>query len=166
MLRYLALFGPATVNDVQAWSGLTRLAEAVERLRPGLRTFRGPGGAELFDLLDAPRPDPDTPAPPRFLPEYDNLLLAHADRGRVVPTGRTFPLLPGSGGRAGTFLLDGSYEGNWRITRDKENAALEIEPFGPVPAAERDALTEEGGRLLGFAAAGASGHDVRLLTGR
>ena len=151
VLRYLAAFGPASVMDVQAWSGLTRLREVVERLRPRLRTFRDERGRELFDLPDAPRPDPETPAPPRFLPEYDNILLGHADRTRIIPAGRGIPLAPGNGATMGSILLDGTLAGTWRIAR-AERPTLTLEPFEPVDPAERTVLVEEGARLLAFAA--------------
>jgi hypothetical protein len=143
VLRYLAAFGPASVKDMQTWAGLTRLREAFERLRPELLTFRDADGTELFDLPDAPRPDPDTPAPPRFLPEFDNLLLSHADRTRVVPPeyrGRSWV-----GNMAHrTFLVDGFLAGVWRLERD----ALVIEPFGRLTGAQRTDLVDEGGRML------------------
>ncbi|MET8805315.1 winged helix DNA-binding domain-containing protein [Streptomyces sp. NPDC004546] len=143
VLRYLAAFGPASVKDMQTWAGLTRLKDAFERLRPRLLTFRDPNGVELFDLPDAPRPDPDTPAPPRFLPEFDNLLLSHADRGRVVPAehrGRHW-----QGNQAyRTLLVDGFLAGVWKLDPD----ALVVEPFAELTRAQRDEVTAEGERML------------------
>ncbi|MGW0332694.1 winged helix DNA-binding domain-containing protein [Streptomyces sp. NPDC003011] len=143
VLRYLAAFGPASVKDMQTWAGLTRLRDAFERLRPGLVTFRDEHGVELFDLPDAPRPAPDTPAPPRFLPEFDNLLLSHADRSRVVPSqhrGRSW-----QGNQAyRTLLVDGFLAGVWKL----EDTTLVIEPFSRLTGDQRREVTEEGERML------------------
>ncbi|HEX2222550.1 MAG TPA: winged helix DNA-binding domain-containing protein, partial [Candidatus Limnocylindria bacterium] len=111
LLRYLAAFGPANVADIRTWSWLTGLREVVERLRPRLVTFRDEVGRELFDLPDAPRPDPAMPAPTRFLPEYDNVLLSHADRSRILPDSALGRLT----GWVGSFLVDGFVAGQWRI---------------------------------------------------
>jgi DNA glycosylase AlkZ-like len=150
ILRYLGAFGPASVMDIRAWSGLTRLRSVVERLRPRLVTFRDEHERELFDLPDAPRPDAGTPAPPRFLPEYDNVLLGHADRSRIIPVGRRIPLPSGNGAAMGTILVDGMFAGTWRIARSGEAATLTIDPFEPIPPAERIAVEEEAARLLEF----------------
>ncbi|MFD9366705.1 winged helix DNA-binding domain-containing protein [Streptomyces sp. NPDC060020] len=143
VLRYLAAFGPASVKDMQVWAGLTRLREAFERLRPGLAVFRDENGVELFDLPDAPRPDPDTPAPPRFLPEFDNLLLSHADRTRVVAPeikGRTW-----SGNQAHcTLLVDGFVAGLWK----SEGAVLTVELFDRVSKAQKEEIVAEGERMI------------------
>jgi hypothetical protein len=162
VLRYLGAFGPASVMDAQAWSGLTRLRTVFERLRPELVVFRDERGRELFDRPDASRPDPDTPAPVRFLPEYDNVLIGHADRSRVIPAGRRIPLPPGNGATQGTILLDGMFAGEWRIATADGHATLAIEPFAPIEPAVLPALTEEGTRLLGFAR---PGMDARIVVG-
>jgi hypothetical protein len=162
LLRYLAAYGPATVRDAQAWSGLTRLGEVAERLRPRLRAFRDEHGAELLDLPDAPRPDPDTPASPRFLPEYDNLLLSYADRARVNPGRRRVPLPPGLGGTGGTVLVDGLWQATWRIARPGAAATLLIEPFARLTPAQAAEVAAEGARLLAFAAPEAGPGEVYL----
>jgi Winged helix DNA-binding domain len=159
--RYLGAFGPAMVADVQAWSGLTRLGEVADRLRPGLRTFRDERGRELFDLPDAPRPAPGTPAPVRLVAEFDNLVLSHADRTRVVSDEHRQRLYTRNGIFPGTVLVDGFVAGAWRIARSRGSAVLTVELFSQVPAADRDAITAEGQRLLGFAAPGA-GHEIRF----
>ncbi|MFF2999876.1 winged helix DNA-binding domain-containing protein [Streptomyces sp. NPDC057950] len=158
VLRYLAAFGPASVKDMQTWAGLTRLREAFERLRPRLVTFRDEKGVELFDLPDAPRPDADTPAPPRLLPEFDNLLLAHADRSRVVPAalkGRTW-----AGNQAHrTLLVDGFLAGVWR----QDGAVLTIEPFGRLRKGQRDEVVGEAERMLRVMS-GDGSYDIRFGT--
>jgi hypothetical protein len=162
--RYLGAFGPATVADVQAWSGLTRLAEVADRMRPGLRTFRDERGRELFDLPDAPRPAPGTPAPVRLVAEFDNLVLSHADRTRVISPGHRQRLNTRNGIFPGTVLVDGFVAGMWRITRARGAATLTVELFGPVSPADRDAILAEAERLLGFAAAG-DDHEI-IMPGR
>ncbi len=160
VLRYLGAFGPATSSDIRTWSRLTGLREVVERLRPRLRTFRDERGRELFDLPDAPLPDPDTPAPPRFLPEYDNVLLSHDDRGRITGDLSGISIPSGTGSDYGSVLLDGFLAGMWRITRDRGRATLTIEPAGTWLAADRSAVADEGARLLAFVANDASDRDI------
>ena len=118
VLRYFAAFGPAAVADVATWSRLTGLREVVERLRPQLRSFRDERGRELFDLPDAPRPEPATPAPPRFLPEYDNILLSHDDRSRFVDADVRARLAGVRGRIQGAVLSDGFLGGVWRLDSD------------------------------------------------
>jgi hypothetical protein len=160
VLRYLAAYGPASVNDIQAWSGLTRLREVTERLGQRLRAFTGPDGGELLDLPDAPRPGENVHAPPRFLPEYDNVLLSFADRSRFISHGRPVPLPPGNGATSGTLLVDGFWWADWKITRGRDRAVLEIQPFKPLRGSHDD-IAREGSRLLEFAAPAAA-HDVRV----
>ena len=125
VLRYLAAFGPASVADVQTWSGLASLKTVVEALRPQLRVFRDERRKELFDLPDAPRPAEDTPAPPRFLPEFDNLLLSHADRSRVLADEhRNLVKVQGNLRVRATFLVDGFVGGTWRTERKRATATL------------------------------------------
>lgn len=163
VLRYLAAFGPATVKDVQIWSGLTRLSEVIERLRRRLVTFRDEHGNELFDLPDAPRPDADTPAPPRFLYDYDNLLLSHADRTRFITDKYHQQGFTMDGPMPCILLVDGFTNGTWKITHQRRNTTLIIQPFKRLSKQETTALNEEGARLLNFAAADADTHDIQFI---
>jgi hypothetical protein len=160
--RYLGAFGPATVKDVQTWSGLTRLGEVTDRLRLRLRTFRDEHGRELFDLPDAPRPDSDAPAPPRFLPEFDNLILSHADRTRIIADDHRRVIASKNGMVPATVLVDGFVRGTWKMERTRGKATLVIEPFEPLARKDRDALAEEGERLIRFTGAGAETFVIRF----
>ena len=160
ILRYLAAFGPSTAGDAQSWSGLAGLKSAFEDLRPELRTFRDERGRELFDVPDGPLPDPQTPAPVRFLPEYDNVGLAHKDRGRIIPDGVTQWTEVGWGG----VLVDGFAAARWRLESDPDVATLTVEPFGPLSRPERAAVADEGARLALFLAPGSERRSVRFGT--
>lgn len=151
ILRYLAAYGPSTVADAQAWSRLTGLRVAFERLRDQLVTFRDERGRELFDLPGAPRPDPDTPAPTRFLPEYDNVLLAHADRTRFVEDDLRRQV---SDERlvVGSVLVDGRAGATWTTVGDRQGSILRIRPLVELTAAQRDEVADEGTRFLAFLA--------------
>lgn len=156
VVRYLSAFGPASVRDMQTWSGLPTLREVTERLRPRLRLFRDERGKELFDLPGATFPDPDTPVPPRFLPAYDNVLLSHADRTRIISDdGRR--RIAASRVEVGTLLVDGFVGATWKLTQQRGAATLHIEPFERLSQVDRDAVTQEGTRLLAFAGADDSG---------
>ncbi|MDQ2812677.1 MAG: winged helix DNA-binding domain-containing protein [Actinomycetota bacterium] len=157
--RYLGAFGPATVRDVQVWSGLTGLKAVMEQLRPSLVTFRDEQGAELFDLPMAPRPGGEVPAPVRLVAEFDNLVLSHADRSRVISAENTKRLYTMNGVVPGPVLIDGFVSGMWRLLRNRDTATLTIEMFGPLR--ERAALEGEAERILAFCSPSAS-HDIRF----
>ncbi|HEY3083827.1 MAG TPA: winged helix DNA-binding domain-containing protein [Candidatus Dormibacteraeota bacterium] len=144
--RYLAAFGPASAADMRAWSGLA-MRSVFERLRPGLKVFRDEKGVELLDLPRAPRPSGDTHAPVRLIPDFDNVLLAHADRTRVMPPGKHLGIFSSNGVMQGAVLLDGFVRGMWRPAGD----SIVITPFvKPIPKPGRPAIVEEAMRLAEF----------------
>lgn len=160
--RYLAAFGPASVMDFQNWSGLTRIGEVIEPMRSRLRTYRDERGTELFDLPDAPLPGPDTVAPVRFLPNYDNVLLGHADRTRVVPDEPRAPMFPGYTSNLGSVLVDGFFRGLWKVERQKGVATLLVEVPNRLSKPDAEAVSAEGMRMLEFTHADAESRDVRI----
>ena len=151
VLRYLAAFGPATAADAQTWSGLRGLKGVLGSLRSQLQVFRDDRGRELCDLPDAPRPDEDVPAPPRFLPEFDNLLLSHADRRRVLADEhRDRVKVAGNLRVRATFLVDGFVAGTWRVERRRKTATLHLAPLVPLSRQASDELVAEGEALVRF----------------
>jgi Winged helix DNA-binding domain len=160
--RYLAAFGPASIADFQTWSGLTRLKEPLEKLRSEFRTYRDEQSIELFDLTDISPEFEDIATPVRFLPEYDNLILSHANRARFVNLKyRTSIFLSAARVRA-TFLVDGFTAGVWKVEKAKKKATLIIEPFEPLSKQTKDALAEEGEPLIRFIEEDAQEYEVRF----
>jgi hypothetical protein len=145
--RYLAAFGPATPGDASAWSGVGGMRAVFEELRDELRMFHDERGRELFDVPDAPLPPGDTPAPVRFLPEFDNTLLAHKDRTRVIADEHRPRVYLVAGRMLGTLLLDGFAAATWRIA----DGVLTVEPFRRITKAERAQLEPEAEALITFA---------------
>lgn len=157
--RYLAAFGPAATADLQHWSGLPGLAEVVERME--LRTFRDESGRTLYDLPDAPRPAPDTEAPARFVAPFDNLLIGHADRTRVISNPHRRRVFTINGIVKGTVLVDGFVAGSWRLEQPRTGSVLTVEPFVRLSTADRAALAAEGAKLVRFADPGGT-HELRF----
>jgi hypothetical protein len=145
--RYLRAFGPASTSDLRTWSGLTGLREVLDRLRPTLRTFQDERGRELFDVTDGPLPDPGTPAPVRYLPVYDNLVLAHDDRSRIVPpeVGRALPI---GQENIGSVLVEGFVGARWRLRRERRTIRLSVELLRRVSRAALADVEAEGARAL------------------
>jgi hypothetical protein len=160
--RYLAAFGPASVMDAQAWSGVSRLREVFERLRSRLQTFRDEAGRELFDLPDAPRPDPQTPAPARFLPDFDNVLLSYADRSRFVTDADRTAFRYRDGPYPGMLMLDGTAVGQWHVRRDEGAATLLLRLVRPLSTDEERAVRDEADAMLRFTLPDAEARAVEL----
>ena len=154
VLRYLAAYGPAATADLRAWSGLTGLPAVVARLRPRLRTFRDERGRTLLDLPDAPLPDPDIPAPVRFLPAFDNAVLGFDDRSRIIDAADRGLSVEG----ARFLLVDGRVTGTWTTDAD---GTLVVTAHRRLTAAERAEVQDEGARLAAFLGDGAPA-DVRI----
>lgn len=140
--RYLAAYGPATSADIRSWCGLAGLPAAVKAIREELVTFRDERGRELLDLPDAPRPHPDTPAPVRFLPAFDNAILGYQDRSRIIDDAHLG--LSVAGQRA--ILVDGRVAATWT----KSGEQLGINPLRPLSASEREAVHAEAQALAVF----------------
>jgi hypothetical protein len=150
VLRYLAAFGPASATDIQAWSGLAGLTAVLNELRPQLQVFRDERRRELFDLPEAPRPPEDTPVPVRFVADFDNLILSHADRTRIIADEHRPVVITNNGQVLPTFLVDGFVAGTWKVSRVRKTAALAVSPFTPLSSTAKSELAAEGEGLARF----------------
>jgi hypothetical protein len=151
VLRCLSAIGPATSPDVRAWSGIGAITPALEQLRPQLMSFQDERGRELFDLPGAPRPHGDTPAPVRFLPEYDNTFLSHAERARIIPPEHAQRFVVSKNGRRPCVaLLDGFVRASWRITRQHDTATIQVTLFEKCANETVREISAEAEALLRF----------------
>jgi hypothetical protein len=149
--RYLGAFGPAGAADLQTWSGVAGFKAVLDGMRDRLAVFADERGRELFDLPEAPRPGADVAAPARFLPEFDNLVLAYDDRSRVIADEHR-PLVTTKNLRVkATFLVDGVVAGIWTIAVKRRVATLTLEPFGKLSKRVANELEAEGEALARFA---------------
>lgn len=161
--RFLAALGPATPADAQAWSGIGRLKDVFEALRPELAVLRDERGRELFDLPDAPRPPEDAPAPVRLLPKFDNLVLGHADRSRVIADDHRKAISVKNGMTPATILVDGFVAGTWRVERRGRTATLSLAPFRPLARRVRADFEAEAEPLLQFVEEDAQVFEIRVV---
>ncbi len=160
--RYLAAFGPAGATDFQTWSGFRGMKTVLDGMRDDLVTFRDERGRELLDLPDAPRPDPDVPAPPRLLPEFDSLVLAHADRTRIVADEHKGELVTKNLRVRATFLWDGVVRGTSTAERKRKTATIHLTPFEALPEGAVGELAAEGEALLRFTEPEATTFEVKI----
>lgn len=162
ILRYLAAFGPASATDVGAWSAMKGLSSVLEELRPQLQVFRDERKRELFDLPEAPRPHEDTEVPARFVADFDNLVLSHADRTRVIADEHRPTVVTKNGLVLPTILVDGFVAGTWKTAATRKKATLTVTPFAPLPARAREELSQEAEALTRFIHPDVPAFDLRF----
>lgn len=166
VMRHLAAFGPATVDDISSWTSVrtTPIREALATLAQRVRAFSDERGRTLYDLADAPRPSADTPAPPRYLPKWDSTLLAYTpvERIRILPERHRPAVIAKNGDVAQTVLVDGMVAGTWAISQTSRAATITVTPFAKLARPDRVGLVEEGERLARFLAPESASHGVRI----
>ncbi len=148
--RYLAAFGPASVMDFQTWTGMTRLKSQLGPTLGDLMVYQSESGRTIYDLPEATIAAPDALAPVRFIPEYDNMLIAHRDRSRILPDEHRKKVFLSAGRVIGTVLLDGFVGATWQVKKDKHSLSLFVKLFAAQPKDCLQAIEEEGDRLLRF----------------
>jgi hypothetical protein len=163
ILRYLKAYGPATISDIQYWSGLTQIREVIAGLRDQLNIYLNEDGIELFDVFDLEIPENDTSVPVRFLAEFDNILLSHKNRSRIISEEYRDRVFTVNGIIKATFLIDGFVQGLWRIENQSNSTTLIIEPFRPLLKVDKEELVIEGTKLIDFVHMNTKVKDIQFL---